>query len=117
MMKVLERSHDNVFGLECGGKITAEDIESVIPVLDEAVNKHGKISWLMVIEKMEYPTLKAMYEDSKWLLQNLKKFDRMAVVGSKKWEELLIRLDGMVFGEKYFDVSDIEKAWSYIEGK
>ena len=49
MMKVLERSHDNVFGLECGGKITAEDIELVIQVLDEAIKKHGKISWLMVI--------------------------------------------------------------------
>lgn len=44
------------------------------------------------------------------VFENLKNFDRMAVVGDKKWQELLIKADGLVFGEKYFDISQLDEA-------
>ena len=40
----------------------------------------------------------------------------MAVVGDKKWEELLIKADSLVFGEKYYDISQLDDAWEYVEG-
>jgi hypothetical protein len=56
-----------------------------------------------------------MYEDVKFLLKNLKHFDKMAVVGDKHWLEILIKADGLIFGEKYFDISELEAAWKYVE--
>lgn len=115
MISILKRSKDNVFGLQASGEITAEDIEQVIPILNEGIKKYGKINWLMIMETGKCTSLRAMYEDMMWLLSNLKHFDRMAIVGNKKWEELLIKADGLVFGEKYFDESELEKAWKYVE--
>lgn len=117
MLKVLERSHGNAIGIEASGEITKEDIEEITPQLDELIEKYGKISWLFIIKTGRYRTVREFYEDVMWLLKNLKNFDRMAIVGETKAEELLIKIDGLVFGERYFDVSEIEEAWKYIEGK
>ncbi len=116
MIKILEKSKGNVLGFYVTGEISPEDIESVEVVADKAIAEHGKINWLMRMETTRYTSLRAMYEDMMWLLKNLKHFDKMAIVSDKKWEELLIKTDGLVFGEKYFDVSQLEEAWKYIEG-
>ena len=86
------------------------------PQLDELIERYGKISWLFVIKTGRYKTARAFYEDISWLLRNLKHFDRMAVVGETKTEEMLVKADGLLFGEKYFDISAIDNAWNYIEG-
>jgi len=117
MIRILERSKGPVVGLESQGKITMEDELAAVAKLDELIKQHGKISWLFVVGSMDYASLRVMYEDMMWLLRNLKHFDRMAVVGDKKWEELLFKADGLVFGEKYFDKSRLEDAWAYVEGK
>ncbi len=117
MIKILERSKGNVFGLEATGDISKEDLLAVEAKLDEAIKKYGKISWVYVIKSLDYTSIGAMYTDMMWLLKNIKHFDKMAVVGSKKWEELLIKADSLIFGEKYFDISELDKAWEYVESK
>ena len=117
MIKILERSSGNVIGYQAIGKITEEDMQSIIKYTDDVIAKHGKISWLYIMADFKGGTLRAMYEDIVWLFKNLKHFDRMAVVGNKKWHELMIKADGLVFGEKYFDISQLEEAWKYVEGK
>lgn len=117
MVKILERSKDNVLGVEATGEVSLEDLKKVEVVFDEAIKKYDKINWLYIIGTMKYTNLRAMYEDMSWLMKNLKHFDRMAVVGDKKWEELMIKTDGFFFGEKYFDITQLEEAWKYVEGK
>lgn len=117
MWKVLDRSHDNVLGFEVEGKVTAEEVEQAAAVADKAIQEHGKISWLLVWKTTHYASLKAFYEDTSWLLKNIKNFDRMAIVGDKKWEEILVKADGLVYGEKYFDISQLDEAWDYVEGE
>ena len=116
MIKILDRSKGNVFGIESTGKITAEDIEKISGQLQEGIDKYGKINWVFIMKDFKGTTIKGMYEDVKFLFKNLKHFDKMAVVGDKLWLELLIKADGLIFGEKYFDISKLEDAWKYIEG-
>lgn len=117
MFKVLERSHDNIIGVEVGGDITLDDIKLGEAAFEELIEKYGKVSWLCIWTNTHYTTMRAFYEDAMWMLKHLKNFDRMAVVSDKWWKKLLIKTDGMVFGEKYFDVEDLEKAWAYVEGE
>ncbi len=117
MLKVLERSHGNIIGIEAFGDITGEDIDEITPQIEELIDKYGKINWLFIIKTGRYKTVRELYEDIMWLLKDIKNFDRMAIVGESKEEGLLIMIDGLVFGEKYFDLSGIEEAWRYIEGK
>ncbi len=60
--------------------------------------------------------MRTRYEEMMWASKNIKHFDRVAIVGNRKWEELLIKVDSLVFGEKYFDITKLNKAWEYIEG-
>jgi hypothetical protein len=115
MIKILDRSKGKVFGLEATGKITLEDIENVEGQLKEAIEKYDKINWVFIVRDFKGASIKGMYEDVKFCLKNLKHFDKMAVVGEKLWLELLIKADGLIFGEKYFDISKLEDAWKYVE--
>lgn len=117
MIKILERSHDDVFGFEMSEDVSLDDIRRAEVGLNEAIEKYGKISWLVVMKTFKYTSLRAMYEDMMWLLKHLKHFDRMVVVGDKTWQELMIKADSLFFGEKYFDISRLDEAWDYVEGK
>ncbi|HNX27513.1 MAG TPA: STAS/SEC14 domain-containing protein [Phycisphaerae bacterium] len=117
MIKILERSGGNVIGYQAIGKITEEDMDTCIKYTDEIIKKYSRISWLYIMTDFKGGTWRAIYEDMIWLFKNLKHFDRMAVVGNKKWHELMIKADGLIFGEKYFDISLLEEAWKYVEGK
>ena len=116
MWKLLDRSKGSVFGFEVEGKITAAEVEAGAAMMEKAIQKYGKISWLVVWKTTHYTSCQAMYEDASWLLKNVKHFDRMAIVGDKKWEEMLVKADSLVYGEKYFDISQLQEAWQYIEG-
>jgi hypothetical protein len=117
MWKLLDRSKGNVFGFEVGGEITVEEVEQGAALMEKAIQEYGKVSWLVVWKTTHYASLKAMYEDASYLLKNIKNFDRMAIVGDKKWEEILVKADSLVYGEKYFDISQLDEAWDYVEGK
>ena len=115
MIKALERSKGNVFGFEVSGEITVEDIRRVTDVLDKAIEKYGKINWLFVFKTIKYHSPRAFYEDIMWVMKHLKYFDRMAVVGDTMLGEVLAKVDALAFGEKYFDISQLEDAWRYVE--
>lgn len=116
MIKKLERSQGKVLGFEASETIKLEEIKAIEPSLEDAIVKYGKTNWLMVMETDKCTSLRAMYEDMSWGLKYLKHFNKIAVVGDKKWEDLLIKADRLVFGEKYFDASQMDEAWEYVEG-
>ncbi|MCP4178474.1 MAG: STAS/SEC14 domain-containing protein [bacterium] len=117
MFKVMENSHHNIIGLEADGIMTKEEIIEAEKYLEKIMTEYDKINWLCVWENVKYENLSAFYEDMKWLFKHLKKFDRMAIVGDKWWKMLLVKADGLIFGERYFDICHLDKAWDYIEGK
>lgn len=117
MLKILERSKGNVIGFENGPVVTMEEQLAAEKAAEALIAEHGKINWLYVWNTSKYENLRTMYEDMMWLLKHLKNFDRMAVVGDSTLKKILVKADGMIFGEKYFDIADIEKAWEYVEGK
>jgi len=117
MFRVMEKSHDNFVALEAGGDITTDELLQVEKDLEERIQKHGKINWMCVWKGKAYSNVGTFYKDMMWLLKNIKHFDRMAIVGDAWWKKLLVEADGLVFGEKYFDVSQEEEAWNYVQGK
>ncbi|MCD4784921.1 MAG: STAS/SEC14 domain-containing protein [Candidatus Eremiobacteraeota bacterium] len=117
MIEILERSKDNVLGFEVSGKISESDFRDTAAKLDEAIKKYKKISWLFVVKSNKYDSPHIIFEIMGWALKNLSHFDRMAVVGDKIWEELLIEADSYLFGDQYYDISQLEEAWQFVEGK
>ena len=55
------------------------------------------------------------------LCMHLNQLRHIAVVGDSKFEKVLVELDNKLFGkkkkeliERYFDVTDIDKAWKFV---
>jgi hypothetical protein len=89
MITIDPRSTDRVFGFTVSGKLTRDDYRRMLPRLEEAIRKHGKISVLVHIESMTGMELGAMWEELKFDLKHFRHFRRLALVGDKKWHEPL----------------------------
>lgn len=116
MVKLMERSKDNVLGFEVSVEVSEDDFKETTSKLEEAIKKYDQISWLFVLKEGKYTNPHVIYEIMAWALKNYLHFDRMAVVGDKLWEEMLIEADSYIFGDQYYDISELDSAWEYIEG-
>lgn len=117
MFKVLEKTHGNFIALEADGVVTMDELKAIEKVFDDAIEKYGTVHWMCIWKSATYDKLGTFYTDMMWLLKHIKKFGRMAIVGDAWWKKLLVEADGLVFGEKYFNMSRADEAWKYIEGK
>jgi hypothetical protein len=91
MFEKLEQSEGKVIGFRAVGKLTDEDYKSLIPQLEEIIEKEGKVRVLMNMHDFEGFTLKAAMDDTMYWLKHDKDTEKCAVIGDKKWEEWLIK--------------------------
>ncbi|HJO95122.1 MAG TPA: STAS/SEC14 domain-containing protein [Victivallales bacterium] len=117
-MKILERTAGRVIGFDAPGKITEEELAEVIKYFKLTIEKYGSISWLGSFKNFKgFKTFKALKQDLIFNLKNLKNYDRTAIVGNKLWLKISTKTAGLITGIKYFDISQLEEAWKYIEDK
>jgi hypothetical protein len=124
MFKILEGSEGDVLGVELVGGYTKKDIEELKRICDgKLAEGHEKLNFLFKIDQLDFgkSELGAFYEDSRYALSHMKNLRHIAVVGHSKLEKILVEMDNKLLGnekkelvEKYFDVSDIDKAWEFV---
>jgi hypothetical protein len=117
MISRLEKSHGNIVGFKFHGKATDEDYkEHLIPQLEAAIEKHGKIRVLWDFEHFDGWTAHAAWDDMIAGTSMWSDFDRMAVVGDRKWEEVTMKLFQHLTGKfRYFDHHKLQHAWAWLE--
>jgi hypothetical protein len=54
MFELLPESTDTCIGFKISGEVTAEDYDTLLPKLDEAIAAHGKINLLVLIEDFKF---------------------------------------------------------------
>ena len=63
MIEILPKSTETSIGFKISGKLTGEDYENLLPKLDQAIDEHGKINLLVLMEdfkgKFEFDAAKA----------------------------------------------------------
>jgi hypothetical protein len=117
MFKKLTQSSGNTVGYKAIGKLEDKDYKELIPVLEEIINEHGKLRFLMDMTEYEGFTFKAAMDDLMFDLKHDKDIERCAVIGKKTWEEWMIKISQLFMkGEiKYFDVHEIDQAWKWLK--
>lgn len=118
MIQTIPNLPDNVVAVIASGEITASDYEtSIIPAMEQAHEKHGKIRMLYQVKSdmCDY-TAGAMWDDAKVGLQHFTHFEKVAVVtdnrvitGGVKTFAFLIPGEVRVFRN-----DDLEKAKTWI---
>lgn len=98
------------------GKLTHEDYEVITPVIDSTLEgvKEPRIKALFDAREMDGWKPRAAWDDFKIGLKHGSEFEKIALLGSKRWQETAAKVGSwFISGEaKYFE--DLDEALTWI---
>jgi hypothetical protein len=117
MVEILKGSNKNIFGFKIVGELTDNDMNKVIPKLTASIKEYGGINMLIDMTEYEKQSTTRFFDDISLAIGHRKDIDRISIVGNKLWQKILAKTSSVFFkGQKYFDISDIDKAWEWVNG-
>ncbi len=104
----IERTNDNFFlTLKAIGKLTHKDYEIITPMIDSAMSgvKDPNVKVLIDGTELEGWDARAAWDDFKLGLKHGNEFEKIAIYGNKKWQEITAKVGGwFISGEiQYFE--------------
>jgi hypothetical protein len=101
--------------LTVAGKLTHEDYEVMIPMIESALEgvKDPKIRALIDGSEFEGWEMRAAWDDFRLGLKHGSEFEKIAIYGNKKWQETAAKVGSwFIAGEaKFFDDCDDAIDW------
>ena len=115
----IERIDDRFFlSLKAVGKLTHEDYKIITPMIDSALEgvKDPKINAIIDGTELQGWEMRAAWDDFRLGLKHGSEFEKIAIVGNKKWQENTAKIGSwFVSGEvKYFE-SEVD-ALDWLQG-
>ena len=120
MIKELPESEGSVLGVKITSKVSLEEEKKWIERIEKLIEKHGKVSALVVLGKQASWGIEAGIEDLKWIMTHMKQINKIAIVSESSVWKWLVTLDSpfaklVGISEKQFDPSRISEAWIWIK--
>lgn len=112
----MERIEGDFFlSLRVRGKLTHEDYQSMVPILESAIAgvENPRINVFFDATELEGWEPRAAWDDLKLGLKHGREFNRVAMVGHKRWQELATKLGSWFIGgeARFFENEDAAMAW------
>lgn len=113
----LEKSAGDTFflTLSVSGKLTHEDYDELIPMLEAALAtvKAPKVRVFIDATELEGWEPRAAWDDFRLGLKHGNEFEKIAIFGNRKWQELAAKVGGwFISGEaKYFEDRNLAFDW------
>ncbi|WP_047420379.1 STAS/SEC14 domain-containing protein [Cellulophaga sp. Hel_I_12] len=117
MLQIIELTNDNVIASKAYGKLRKEDIEKIHPLIHAILDKGMKVRWYFEMDNFTGWDLPGLWEDLKMDTAHAKDYEKIAMVGDKKWQEWITQfMKPFTNAEiRYFDLADNKKAKEWIE--
>jgi len=114
----IERVNSEIYlFLKAQGKLTHQDYELITPMIDSALSevKEPKVKVFIDAVELEGWELRAAWDDFKIGLKHGNEFEKIAIYGNKKWQELFAKIGSwFTSGEvKYFE--DESEAFEWLK--
>jgi len=112
----IERINSDIFlSLKAIGKLTHQDYQSTIPVIEAALSgiQDPKINLFIDGSEFDGWDLRAAWDDLKLGLKHNREFSKVAIYGNKKWQERIAKVGSwFISGEvKFFEDSNEALEW------
>jgi hypothetical protein len=121
MFEILPESTDTCIGFKISGEVNAEDYDTLLPKLDEAIAAHGHINLLVLMEDFEgYDGIDAAKADFQFGTHQYRQVKKAAFVSDKKWLERVVKIMDPFTRrtkEKNFEPQQLEEAWAWVLGE
>jgi hypothetical protein len=98
------------------GKLKHEDYQIFVPVIDKALKEAKGLEVDLLVDMRGFTgwELLAGWDDLKFGLKHRNAFNKMAIVGNKKWEELSVKMMRHMMKGKSKFFKEREKALSWL---
>jgi hypothetical protein len=110
----LPDSAAHVIGYELHGEVTEQDVERIQADIRSAIEDHGRIRLLVTLDDLQGVEPAAVWQDLKMTDEYARHLDRMAVVGSERWQEWVTRAADVMTDAAYFGPEEHEAAWAWL---
>ncbi len=102
--------------MKIAGRLTHDDYQIMVPMLESAISgiKHPHINALVDITELEGWDLRAAWDDLKLGFMHGGEFDKIAVVGNKRWMKLATAVGSWFLTGNAEFFSDRDNAVSWL---
>ncbi|MFV8781105.1 STAS/SEC14 domain-containing protein [Microbulbifer sp. SA54] len=113
----IERAGDErvLLSLHARGKLEHQDYETFVPMLESAIAgmEHPKVDVLFDMRELEGWEIRAAWDDLKLGIKHGRQFNRVAMIGSKYWQEAAAKIGSWFIGgeARLFDEPAEALAW------
>jgi hypothetical protein len=115
MIQTIETSAPSTIGFKLSGKLRDEDYKSFAPIVETLITE-GKARLFVQFEDFHGWNMHAAWDDFKFSLKHYSDFDRIAMVGDRRWEKWMAQICKPFTKAKvrYFDSAQIDVAWEWL---
>lgn len=119
MFKYLKDHSADVIAIMVTGKLEKADYESLIPEIEEKISRYGKVNLYWEMADFEGWQPSGLWQDLTFDIKHANDFNKIALVGDKKWEKQLIKLIKPFTSAavSYFDISQCKQAQEWVKDK
>ncbi|HLR31095.1 MAG TPA: STAS/SEC14 domain-containing protein [Fodinibius sp.] len=118
-MIIVNNDFENgILALNVKGKLTKDALNDFVPILKKHIEETGDPHLMMILEDFQgWEDAATFWKDINLDAEYVGCFDRIAIVGEKKWQQWSTRLMDPLFNEeiKYFSIGNADNAWNWIE--
>lgn len=117
MIERLEKSGGKIIGFRLKNKLHEEDYSQFVPAVEEVISEYGKVRLLALFEDFRGWDLKALWDDIKLSAQHYHDVEKIAIVGSRKWEEWMAKVCRPFTSAqvRHFNKANLDAAWKWLE--
>lgn len=102
MLHILSIINDNIIVSKATGKLAKKDINKIHPLIQMILAKGLKVRWYFEMQDFNVYEFNLLLEDLKGDVMYANDYERIAIVGEKKWKNWLTQ------SMKYFTKAEIE---------
>ncbi|KLU05567.1 hypothetical protein RISK_002199 [Rhodopirellula islandica] len=98
------------------GQLDRETYQRLVPGAEEQIEKYGKIRVLFAMHDFHGWDAGALWEDIKFDAKHFQDFERIAIVGERKWERAMAVFckPFTTASVRYYDESEIDEAREWL---
>ncbi len=118
MYRILDESEDGSVGIRVEGKLSAEEYDLLNAYLEHLMQEVGPINFLCDMATVEGENGQALWKEITDHLRNAQDYQRIAVVGSRRWLEggRHVSVPWPRAQCKYFTPDQTDEAWHWVKG-
>jgi SpoIIAA-like len=116
MIETIPTDFPKTVGFKLSGRLHDEDYKSFVPIVETLVAKEGKVRMFVKFEDFHGWDLHAAWDDFRFAIKHYADFDRIALVGDRRWEKWMAHVCKPFTKAKlrYFDVAEVDRAWTWL---